>query len=464
MNPYNFSVLCFGFCSLLLGIFVRLRRQDEIGSLYLSLSVVYAGWATIISISLSDNISYNTALLTARIANAFAAFVPVAWIHFCLVFTQRFSRNKKWLLLLYINTIVICLFAPTKWFIPYVRSIVGFKFYPAPGIVYYFNTFSYVCIVAAGFWLLNKRIKELRGIETEQARGLFWASLIGYVGGTLTFVPIYGIPLPQYGLFLLPIYPFAMAYFLVSRGLLNAEEIAQAAHRDKLTAIGVLAASINHEVKNPLFIIKGLSESCLERQKEGIFPNKDKALESANDALKRSVAQADRAMDIIKRLSLFAKAGIDSEMKFELVEIAQVVEDILPLVRFELAAHNIALVRDIPQNLPKVRIDRRYFEEILFNLLVNACQALREKSEGGEIVIRGACVSGEVCVTIKDNGSGIHADKLKDVFRPFYTTKAEGTGLGLYITKQLIEKVSGRIDVRSEIGGGTTFTLQFSTQ
>lgn len=284
-------------------------------------------------------------------------------------------------------------------------------------------------------------------------------SFLGYLGGSLSFIPVYGIPFPQYGLFLLPIFPFGLAFVMTRTNLFEVEQLAQAAHRDKLTAIGVLAASINHEVKNPLFIIKGLAENCLERQKEGIFPSKEKALESANDAMKRSMEQADRAMDIIKRLSLFAKAGIDSEIKFEPVKVAQVIEDILPLVRYELAAYGIALTRDLPPDLPEVRADRRYLEEILFNLIVNACQAVKETGKPGEIVIRAVSEDEKVRVTIQDNGPGIPAGKLKDVFRPFYTTKAEGTGLGLYITQQLIEKIHGRIDVRSEVGVNTVFSI-----
>jgi uncharacterized protein YqgC (DUF456 family) len=117
-------------------------------------------------------------------------------------------------------------------------------------------------VVPLGFLQLAKKIQEVPETEKEQVLGLFWAALIGYIGGSLTFFPIYGIRLPQYGMFLTPIYPFVVAYFLVRRGLFDVEELAQAAHRDKLTAIGVLAASINHEVR--LFIIK-VGGSWLER-------------------------------------------------------------------------------------------------------------------------------------------------------------------------------------------------------
>lgn len=375
--------------------------------------------------------------------------------------------------------------------------MVGFKYYAQAGPIFIFFTAMFFLIVPLSFFELYRKIKKTHGDERRQLQGLFFTSLIGYLGGSPTFLPIYGISFPQITLFLLPIYPFVLAYFMIKQKLFDVEEFAQAAHRDKLTAIGVLAASINHEVRNPLFIIKGLAESYLERQKEGVFLSKEKALENASDAMKRSIDQAERAMDIIKRLSLFAKAGIDSEIKFESVKVGQVVDDILPLIRYELAAHNIALIREIPADLPDVRADRRYLEEILFNLLVNAIQAVKpnspsenpkvnwaspgtlqpEKNRGqgketgkpGEIRITAQITQKQhpvlreaqhrVLIRVEDTGPGIPEDKMKDVFRPFYTTKAEGTGLGLYITQQLVEKIFGQIHVRSSKGKGTVFSV-----
>jgi len=270
------------------------------------------------------------------------------------------------------------------------------------------------------------------------------------------------MPFPLQIFVLLPMFPIFTSIALIQHGLFNDEELAQAAHRDKLVSIGVLSASINHEIKNPLFIMKGLAESCLDRQKEGVFSNDKKALESANQAFVKTMEQADRAMDIIRRLSLFAKSGIESEIKFESISIAHVLEDILPLVRHELAINQIALNREIPNDLPKVLADRRYLEEIFFNLLVNAAQAIKAAGKSGAIFIHAAdhrqqtaacslqsAVCSQVVISISDNGPGIPEEKLKDVFRPFYTTKEEGTGLGLYITKQLVEKIKGRIEVAS---------------
>jgi signal transduction histidine kinase len=463
MNPYNFSVLCFGFCSLLVGLFVGLKRQDQVGKLFFILSLSYAAWALPFSIKISDNVSYGVALHAARIANCGAAFIPVIWFHFCLVYIGREKTHQILLRAFYSVPFLVLTTSYTPWFITGLRPILSFKYYAIPGAFYHLMTATYFLIVPFGFWQLISRIKEVSEIEKKQILGLFWAAFAGYLGGAATFLPIYGVAFPQEGVFLLPIYPFALAYVMTKQKLFDMEELAQAARRDKLTAIGVLAASINHEVKNPLFIIKGLAESCLERQKEGVFQNDRKALESSNDAMKRSIDQADRAMDIIKRLSLFAKAEIESEIKFEPVKVSAVIDDILPLIRYELAAHSIALTREIPPDLPEVHVDRRYLEEILFNLLVNAIQALKGMGKPGEIIIRAMAERGKVCLTIQDNGPGIPDDKIKDVFRPFYTTKEEGAGLGLYITQQLVEKIRGKIDVRSEVGFGTTFAIVLLT-
>ncbi|MFH1208270.1 MAG: ATP-binding protein [Candidatus Omnitrophota bacterium] len=459
MNLYNLSILCFGFCSFLLGLFVWFKRGDKIGKRYFGMASFYSGWAISIAINLNNDVSYDLGLFMGRLGNGFAVFIPVTWYHFATTYAGSSQPKRNLLKALYAISILIACLSFSSWFIPEVKSMVGFKYYSQAGPLFLFFAVLFFTVVPLSFVELYKKMRISSGYERQQLKGLFIASLIGYIGGSPTFLPSFGIPFPQYTLILLPFYPFMLAYFMIKQKLFDVEELAQAAHRDKLTAIGVLAASINHEVKNPLFIIKGLAESCLERQKEGIFPNEKKALESANDAMKRSMEQADRAMDIIKRLSLFAKAGIDSEIKFEPVKIAQVIEDILPLVRYELAAHGIALTRDMPPDLPEVCTDRRYLEEILFNLIVNAIQALKGIEKSGEIKVGAATEKDKVVVTIQDNGPGIPVDKLKDVFRPFYTTKTEGTGLGLYITQQLVEKIHGRIEVRSEVSTGTKFSV-----
>ena len=459
MNPYSFSVLCFGFCSFFVGLLILFKRPDPTGRIYFIFTMFNSFWGIFFGIFWSLYGSYSKAIFYARLADAFAIFIPVTWLHFAVVFSGKLSNFKKTLQGLYLLSVLLAAFSFTNWFIPKIKPSPFSIYFTHPGPAFNIFFFLFLTIIPYGFVLLFQKLKQSPRGEKNQIRGFIIATSLGFLGGGLTMPPGYDFYIPQYAIFLMPLYPFLTAYFLMRRGLFDIEELAQAAHRDKLTAIGVLAASINHEVKNPLFIIKGLAESCLERQKEGIFPSKGKALESANDAMKRSMEQAERAMDIIKRLSLFAKAGIEGEMKFEAVSVPGVLEDILPLVRYELAAHSIVLTRDIPKNLPEALADRRYLEEIFFNLIVNACQALKGAEKAGEIKINAWVEQHRVLIKVEDNGPGIPEDKLKDVFRPFYTTKAEGTGLGLYITQQLVEKIHGRIDVRSEVGQGTTFIV-----
>ena len=107
-----------------------------------------------------------------------------------------------------------------------------------------------------------------------------------------------------------------------------------------------------------------------------------------------------------------------------------------------------------------VMVNRRHMEEILFNLMINACHAMGE--HGGEIRIKAEKVNGSISVDVEDNGPGISKENILRIFEPFYSTKCEkGSGLGLYITKQLVERNGGKITVKSKLGQGTTFRLEF---
>ena len=460
MNPYNFSLLCFGFCATLLALLIIFKRNDQISKRFLALSLFCTGWSLAIGINFSENVSDFWALFSSRLGNVFALFIPVSWYHFILTFVGKQNIFKRRIKFLYILVFTLSLFSFTPWFIPYVKWIVGFRC-SSPGPLYHFSPFLFVSLVSLGFIELLRKIKITLGQERQQVVGLAVATAVGFLGGGLIYFPAYNIPVPQYGLFVMPFYALFLAYVMTKQKLFDIEELAQAAHRDKLIAIGVLAASINHEVRNPLYVIQGLAENFLERWKDAASLDKNPLLAKAADALERSKQQAERAIEIIKRLSLFAKTGIDSEIRFEPIKIASVVEDVLPLIRCELAARSIELACDIPSDLSEVRADRRYLEEILFNLVVNACQAIKNSQRPGRIEIRATTNAEKTFLIVKDDGPGIAADKLERIFHPFYTTKQEGTGLGLYITKQLVEKIGARIAVESQPEQGTIFTLEF---
>ncbi|MDD5226128.1 MAG: ATP-binding protein [Candidatus Omnitrophica bacterium] len=464
MNPYSLSAYTTAVSTFAIGLFVFLRNKEvKVNKIFFFYSLAIAGWA-FLSAWHAISPYEKASLICAKTMTVFVAFIPVLFLHFVMVLLRLEEKHRFLLRVNYGFAAFWAILAmTTTTLVASVKPKLGFFFFMNPGIWYFpFIFFFSFCAFLSLLFLFEANVRMPKdSIQKKQYAFLCWSSVVGYAFGASNFLPVYDLTWPPYpfGCFGITFYVLVMAYVIFKYSFFDLEELAQAAHRDKLTAIGVLAASINHEVRNPLFIMKGLAETWLERKKEKVFRDDKETLEKGEETMKRSIEQADRAMDIIKRLSLFAKAGIDSEIKFELVKISQVVEDILPLVRYELATHSITFTRDIPSDFPEVLVDRRYLEEILFNLIVNAIQALKGAGRPGEIKVTAITDEGRIIITIQDNGPGIPADKLKDVFRPFYTTKAEGTGLGLYITQQLVEKIKGWIRVESELGVGTIFSV-----
>ena len=246
------------------------------------------------------------------------------------------------------------------------------------------------------------------------------------------------------------------AQYVVSTMQLEAE----AAQREKMAVIGTLAAGINHEICNPLGIARGQCEVFLLNQKEGFFKkrSKDEQIGEAMKIMEKVIKEADRATAVTKKLSSFAKPS-KGEIS-EDVNIKDEINEVMALVGHELKLENIDVNINIPLHLPFVTCDRKQLQQVLFNIIRNAGQAIGEK---GVIVINAEAQNSKIRIEIKDTGHGIPKDKLAEVFNPFYTTKepGKGTGLGLFIVRQLVERNKGKISVDSEVGRGTVFALEF---
>ena len=132
----------------------------------------------------------------------------------------------------------------------------------------------------------------------------------------------------------------------------------------------------------------------------------------------------------------------------------------LALVSYDLKLEKIQVIKEVPPDLPPIVVDRRQLQEVLFNLVRNAGQAILPP---GTVWVRARLAEGQVRIEIEDTGSGIPPDKLEKIYDPFFTTKepGKGTGLGLFIVRQIVERNKGRITVESPIGKGTTFFLDF---
>ena len=240
------------------------------------------------------------------------------------------------------------------------------------------------------------------------------------------------------------------------------EAQAQAAQREKMAVIGTLSAGINHEICNPLGIARGQCEMFILNLREGLYKDRDPndLLEKAQEIMQKVINETDRATVITRKLSSFAKparGNVEDD-----VQVKKEIEEVLSLVEHDLKLDNINIVREMPDDLPRISADRKQIQEIFFNILRNAAQSILGS---GKITIRARSSDRKVYIEIEDTGIGIRKNDLNQIFNPFFTTKepGKGTGLGLFIVKQIVERNSGHISVRSEFGKGTTFYINFET-
>lgn len=231
------------------------------------------------------------------------------------------------------------------------------------------------------------------------------------------------------------------------------EAIAQSEHANRLASIGRLAAGVAHEINNPLAIINekaGLMKDILELS--GEYRYKDKFFELIS-AISESV---NRCRTITHRLLGFAR---QMELTIQMIDLNSVIKEVLVFLEKEIAYRDIKLDLALDDDLPFIESDRGLLQQVFLNIINNAIDAVQE--EGIISISTFQRDSSTVAVAIQDNGCGIEKDKLKQIFEPFYTTKqkGKGTGLGLSITYGIVKKLGGEIEVQSEVGKGTVFTI-----
>ena len=212
--------------------------------------------------------------------------------------------------------------------------------------------------------------------------------------------------------------------------------------QEKLAVLGQLAGGVGHELRNPLAVINNaLYYLNLVGASDG---------EKLKEYLGIIQAETHNAEKIINDLLDFSRI---KSVDVEPVSASELVERVLE--RYP-APKTVQVTPDIPQDLPMLYADRRQMEQVLGNLVINACQAM---STGGELTITARQEQGMIAIAVKDTGVGISPENMKRLFEPLFTTKAKGIGLGLAVSQKLAEANGGRIEVESEPGVGSTFTL-----
>jgi PAS domain S-box-containing protein len=215
---------------------------------------------------------------------------------------------------------------------------------------------------------------------------------------------------------------------------------------EKLAAVGRLAASIAHEVNNPLEAIKN-SLYLLTTSRD---------MEKNSKFLEVARKETERVSHIIRQMLGFARRSGEVEW----VESNQLIEETLILVEKKMKQARVEVVRDFDPQLPKVRARADQLRQVFLNLLLNAQQAMEK---GGRITVRTSvyeqALQPTVSVQISDTGRGISEADIARIFEPFFSTRSKGTGLGLWVTQDIVRHHGGRIEATSEEGAGTTFNV-----
>jgi signal transduction histidine kinase/PAS domain-containing protein len=229
---------------------------------------------------------------------------------------------------------------------------------------------------------------------------------------------------------------------------------ANLAHATRVTMMGELTASIAHEVNQPLAAVVNNANACIS-----LLPNGAPDLDEVREALAEIIDDADRASSVIARVRQLAKrAPIEKSP----LDLGDVVKDVLALARYESAARRITIRTDLPADLPSVSGDRVQLQQVLLNLVINGMDAMNTVEESKRVLMICGCRGTrdgmpETCLSVQDSGAGIKHEEMDRLFEAFYTTKPQGMGMGLAISRSIIEAHCGRLWAEPNHGPGATF-------
>jgi signal transduction histidine kinase len=226
---------------------------------------------------------------------------------------------------------------------------------------------------------------------------------------------------------------------------------AELAHVTRVTTMGELAASIAHEVNQPLSAIVNNGSACL-RWLSGAAPDLDEAREAA----RRVIRDGNRAGEVITRIrALLRKTDAEKAR----MDINQTIREVVKLTRNEAARKGVTLRMDLAADLPPVLGDRVQLQQVILNLVMNGVEAMASATgRPRELLIRSRPYeSDKALVAVQDSGVGLDGQDLEKIFDAFYTTKPQGMGMGLAISRSIVEDHGGRLWVAPNDGPGATF-------
>jgi len=227
---------------------------------------------------------------------------------------------------------------------------------------------------------------------------------------------------------------------------------ADLAHINRVTTMGELTASLAHEIKQPISAAVTDARTCLRW-----LARDEPDVAEASEAASRLVKDVTRAADIIARISSVFKKDAPQR---ELVDVNELVREMIVLLRSEANRYSISIRTELAEDLPKVMADRVQLQQVFMNLMLNAIDAMKETTDGSELTIKSEPDDGQLLISVSDTGVGLPPEQADQIFRAFFTTKDNGTGMGLPISRSIIESHGGRMWSAGSSGRGAT--LQFT--
>jgi PAS domain S-box-containing protein len=235
----------------------------------------------------------------------------------------------------------------------------------------------------------------------------------------------------------------------------RAEQLqADLAHINRVTTMGELTASLAHEIKQPIGATIMNAEICLQW-----LARDQPDLHEIRDAASSIVKDGKRVGDVIDRIrSLYKKAPPQRQ----LVDVNEIIREIVVLLRGEANRYAVSMLTDLAVDLPKVTADRVQLQQLFMNLMLNGIEAMKES--GGVLMVKSQLGhDGGLLISVSDTGVGLPAEKADQIFNAFFTTKSQGSGMGLAISRSIVESHGGRLWATANSGRGATFHFTLPT-
>lgn len=434
-----------------LAVYIYFKNpKQRINILWSIMCLLVMFWAVcFIVVSAARNESL--ALWAVRNSYFFAIFIPPVFLHFVVAFLRQDTGRR--LKISYAIGVLFAFFCFHPIFVERVRPIASFSFYTKAGPLFYIYTIYFFSLVVYAHIKLFANYYRLDRLRRQQVKIILIGTIVGFSGGSTSFPMCFGIPMDPFGKPLVFLYTVLVSYAVFKHKLMiPASDTARLLDKARLQALGIMSASIHHEIKNPLYV----AETVLKKQLDS--PGESggaKMIERIQNALR----QIERIKGTVQRYESFLSKK-ENKSDGCRISFKEVLNEVVLLSQHKFAEGQVELETSVMRNDIFIA-DSSMLEEVLTNLLINAVNA----SVPGAKVRLGATLEtvgadSALCISVSDQGCGISESEIEKIFEPFHTkSRRDGMGLGLFIVKQLIESRGGYIQVRSRISEGSIFTV-----